>query len=329
MMFNTPAFWYKKQGALSKALSPIAKLYSSISQNHTNQQTPYKANMPVICVGNLTVGGSGKTPVVISLLNIVLSENICSNPCILSRGYGGTKDVHLVESTDTFEDVGDEPKLMSRYAPVIVSKDRSSGAKLAEKHNYDLIIMDDGFQNQTLYKDFNFLVIDGTSGFGNKNLIPAGPLREPIDQGLKRTDIVIILNQDTYGVKNVIQPTPYLKADVRAIIKNDDFRHHKYIAFCGIAHPDKFKRTLKDVDIKLIDFKTYPDHYVFKQSDIDQLYKQAKNDNVRLITTEKDYVRLMSFSKLVEITDVLPIELIWDDHQRIIDVLRSIITRAK
>lgn len=330
MTFHSPDFWYQKSGLLSTVLSPLGCAYHKISQLKQNSTKSYHSKIPVICVGNITMGGSGKTPSVLSLIKIIKENKLCDKPCVLSRGYGGTKDVHLVTAEDSAETVGDEPKLMSHHVPVIVSKNRAEGAKLAEKHDFDLIIMDDGFQNQTLHKDYNFLVVDGTLGFGNQKVFPAGPLRETIQSGIRRTNSIILINDDARNLQNVIKDTPVFKANIAVTNQPENFKGKDYIAFCGIAHPSKFLSTLqKDLSISVLDFKTYPDHYVYEQTDIDALISTAKTKNVRLITTEKDFIKLDKFKELQELTDIVSIELDWNNKNLLVETLSGIIRKNK
>ncbi len=322
MKLKSPHFWYKPSTWQANILQPLAYLYDTGRNLLASKTTPYHASIPVLCIGNITIGGSGKTPTVQSLIPLLIDAKICRNPCILSRGYGGSKDLHVVTNNDTYKDVGDEPLLLLETAPVVIAKNRAEGAKLIESMGYDLIIMDDGFQNHTLHKNLQFLVLDGKMGFGNQRLLPAGPLREPLQSGLDRADAVILINQDTYGAQSLLGGRlPIFKAAVEPM--SDIDTSQDYIGFCGISHPEKFRKTLHDLKLNLKNFIDYPDHYPFTDEDVRFLIKQASDKNARLITTQKDAIRLKSYPDLLPHLDVLAINLKWEHPDDIITFIRE------
>ncbi len=322
MTLRTPAFWQEKNSIWKTFLTPLSCLYRATCFVNRQKTETYTSRLPVLCIGNVTVGGSGKTPVVQNLLQIITQQRLANKPCILSRGYGGTKDVHLVSRDDTCMDVGDEPLLLSRTAPVVVAGNRAEGAGLIEEHGFDMIIMDDGFQNFTLAKTLSFLVVDGTAGFGNNALLPAGPLREPLDAALSRTQAAIIINDDTYNVRTYLPPDmPIFEADIEPHFSGE--KNRPYIAFCGIGQPDKFKITLSDLELDIKDFIPFPDHHAFTQQDVQSLIKSAQTTNTRLLTTEKDAGRLESFPEIRPFLEVLPITLKWRDEDAVITFLKE------
>lgn len=288
MPLQTPKFWYQKPGLLALLLTPVSWFYrlSTKIDQYFNKKTSYKSSIPVICVGNAIAGGGGKTPTAIALINLIKEEKIVQNPMFLTRGYGGsTKDPVLVDiEKHNIATVGDEALLLVRHAPTIVSSDRKAGIQLAEKNGADLVIMDDGMQNHQLHKNITFLVIDRQIDFGNNKILPAGPLREPIKSVLSKTDAIICIGRPFHSdlpvFESTINPSNTLSPD------------KKYIAFAGLALPDKFKNTLLDLNINLIDWHPFPDHHPYSSSDIEKLKYQAEQENAILVTTEKDHARL-------------------------------------
>ena len=186
---KTPKYW-QSNSLLSKVLTPLGWIYGALTQVRLKLTKAPHVKVPVICIGNITAGGTGKTPVALSIAKILTSE--VYHPFFVSRGYGGKlQNIIVNNKKHSAKDVGDEPLLLSRQAPVVVDANRYNGAQLAIKEGADLIIMDDGFQNPSLYKDLSFLVFDGNYGIGNGKIIPAGPLRETFIQGIKRADAII------------------------------------------------------------------------------------------------------------------------------------------
>ena len=319
MRLKTPDFWYNndkiKSRVQSYSLLPIASLYYAGYKIHQSIGKAYKANIPVICIGNLIAGGAGKTPSVLALLKLINKKKLFDTPYCLSRGYGGQEQGPLIikDEIHSAVDVGDEPLLLSKYAKCIVSKNRAEGAKLAEKKGADLIIMDDGLQNSSLQKTIKFAVVNGTYGFGNKKLIPAGPLREPLKKGINNIDAFILIGQDTLNITSLIPDhKPIFKAQL-TVPENWIYNQEvPYIAFSGMAHPEKFHSTLWSKGINVIGWHTFPDHYNFTEDDLNKLIKDAKAKKARLITTEKDYVRIPSDINFDITIDVMPITLLWD-----------------
>ncbi len=298
---KTPEFW-QKNNVISILLKPFSVVYYFFYKLRCSINIkPYRSKIPVICVGNITVGGSGKTPLVIEIADVLKKNK--KNFCFLSKGYGGKfngiKKV-VEENTKLF---GDEPIILKELGDVFISKNRVSGLKyinsLIDK-NYDYIIVDDGLQNPTFYKNRSILVIDGEYGLGNGNIIPSGPLREKFKDIICKVNFAIIIGEDKYNLidlceKNLI---PFLKGNI--IIKENNF-FGEYVAFCGIGHPEKFKKTLEENDIKFTDFIVFSDHYSYKEKDV----KMLKNLGKKLITTKKDWVKLdKDFKKNVDYIDI-------------------------
>ena len=310
-MINTPEFWYKKD-LISKfktfLLLPFSIVWILLSLIKRNFAKRYKSHLKVICIGNLSIGGTGKTPFSIQTYKIL--EILGYKPVFLTRGYRGlTKGPILVNKSHNHKDVGDEALLLSKVGTTIVSSNRCIGAKYIEnlKKNYDVIIMDDGLQNYQLEQDIKLLLIDKKLLFGNGYCIPAGPLRQTITQGLKKIDAIIFTGDgDTKNINlnfiNNIQ-----NFDTKLEIKNTfKTKQNNFLAFCALGNPIKFFNTLKKNNFKIVLTKSFPDHYEYKNKDINTLKEEADNRDLKLITTEKDYVKIDD--KENEIS-VLPIEI--------------------
>lgn len=292
-----PAFWYDASGAglWGAALSPLGALYGWLSKKRFDLYYPVPMSRPVICVGNLVAGGAGKTPVVLSIVEMMQDRGY--NPHILTRGYGGEEPgpLQVAPSRDTAEDVGDEALLLVEQAPTWVSRNRALGAQAAIDTGANLIVMDDGFQNAALYKDFSLLVIDGGAGFGNGHVMPAGPLREEISFGLSRADAVVIVGDDKTGAADTVRQhrdIPILRAKLVPDADNPDLAGKSVFAFAGIGRPEKFKETIEATGAKLDGWGSYPDHMPYTEADLAELVAAAEAQNAIIVTTTKDYVRL-------------------------------------
>ena len=310
-MINTPEFWYKKD-LISKfktlLLLPFSIVWILLSLIKKNFVKRYKSHLKVICIGNLSIGGTGKTPFSIQTYKIL--EILGYKPVFLTRGYRGlTKGPILVNKSHNHKDVGDEALLLSKVGTTIVSSNRCIGAKYIEnlKKNYDIIIMDDGLQNYQLEQDIKLLLIDKKLLFGNGYCIPAGPLRQTITQGLKKIDAIIFTGDGDIKDINLNFINNIQNFDTKLEIKNTfKTKQNNFLAFCALGNPIKFFNTLKKNNFKIVLTKSFPDHYEYKNKDINTLREEADNRNLKLITTEKDYVKIDD--KENEIS-VLPIEI--------------------
>ncbi|MDC0073764.1 tetraacyldisaccharide 4'-kinase [Alphaproteobacteria bacterium] len=298
MKFKSPKFWSKKS-FLSKILLLFSWIYQILFLINSSINKPKKVSVPVICIGNITMGGAGKTPTAIAIGKYLIDQGYRIQ--FLSRGYGGKYiGPYKVRKNDNSKNVGDEPLLLSKIAPTWVSKNRFKGAKEIEKLKPDFIIMDDGFQNNSIYKDFSILVIDNEYVFGNGNIFPSGPLREKFKNAINRTDIIVLIvksegeNIDKIIIKNNI---PLYTAIIEPIIKKQTLTNQNVVAFCGIARPDKFYSSLKKIGARIKYKKDYPDHYQYKPDEIMSLVEKAYTMKAILITTKKDWVRLPEEAK--------------------------------
>jgi tetraacyldisaccharide 4'-kinase len=285
---RAPDFW-NNQGLLPALLSPLGALYGFSVRAKQRGAAPFRPKARVLCVGNLTAGGSGKTPIAIACARMLMARAL--KPVFLTRGYGGK--LHgpiLVEpGHHRAADAGDEPLLLAVHGPTIVSRDRAAGARLADSLGADVIVMDDGFQNFQIAKDVSLLVVDGSGGFGNGRMIPAGPLREPIAEGLARADAIVIV-----GAGNPPLPGftgPVARAHLVPTAPESLIQHH-VIAFAGIGRPEKFFATLAAMNVKLTLTRSFPDHHRFTAIEIAALKQAADTAGALLVTTEKDYARL-------------------------------------
>lgn len=294
-----PDFWYPRDPAkplpwTARLLGPLSRLYQKADRWKRARITPQRAEVPVICVGNLTTGGTGKTPVVMFLAEALKAEGL--KPVLLTRGYGGVAvgPEQVDPARHTAEDVGDEALLLARVAPTVVAANRVEGAKLATDMGADLIIMDDGFQNPSLRKDFSLLVVDGQMGFGNGRIFPQGPLRETPEEGMGRADAVVVMGGTAAiakAMKRYRKPLfrAELTADREALAR---LNGQSYLAFAGIGHPQKFFETARSAGLRVKSTRPYPDHFLYDDVSLNRLFKSAEADGLALLTTAKDAVRL-------------------------------------
>lgn len=328
MPLKTPKFWYPKKSEATSLhatlLMPVSALYQAAHKFLKSNQVTQKAPIPLICVGNITAGGSGKTPVCIAIAELIQNKRPDLNVVFLTRGYGGKQDQpKRIEGHETASDVGDEPLILAKHATTVVSSLRHNGACTAHDHGAELIIMDDGLINDTLYKDLSLLVIDGETGIGNGKTLPSGPLREPFETGLTYADAIIIIGKDKHGLKQKIADAkPILAGTVTADTSQID-KTKNYIAFTGIALPQKFKRTLDAEGIRALGFIEFPDHHNFTAQQLEAIRTRADQENATLITTEKDYVRLSEGDK--KDVSYLPIKIEFDKPDELYALLNGVI----
>jgi tetraacyldisaccharide 4'-kinase len=259
--------------------------------------SPAKVDAPVICVGNLTVGGAGKTPMVSALVRRLIESG--AQPAVVSRGYGGSvRGPYRVDpAKDTYEGVGDEPLMLAAITPVWVAKDRVAGARAAIADGADIILLDDGFQNPHLVKDASILMVDAGQGFGNGRVVPAGPLREQVASGLARADLAVLVGPPA-DRDRVLQTWPELASTspglgrLEVVETGLSLTDGPILAFAGIGRPEKFFTTLRDLGAELTGTHAFPDHYPYPERIIRRLITEAAGQNAMLVTTEKDATRL-------------------------------------
>jgi tetraacyldisaccharide 4'-kinase len=318
---HPPAFWHQSSSPFAFILAPLGWLYDALGKYLRGRIVPQRVSIPVICVGNATLGGSGKTPVVAELARRLRAANIDAH--ILSRGYGGkaTGPLLVDGNIHTSKDVGDEPRMLSTLAPVWVSASKVAGAKAAEAAGAKLILMDDGLQNPTLHKDFSFLVVDGGSAFGNGRIFPAGPLREKPQEVMRRVDAVVFIGEETAPPDIAATRKPFLRAQPRTM-PPQELRGKAVLAFCGIGRPQKFFEGLKAQGVKVLAQQAFPDHHPYSHEEIEQLLEEAARMNALPVTTEKDAARIPR--DLLPRVAVCGFRLIWQDEPGMESLMRRL-----
>ncbi len=281
---RAPEFW-KHKNAAAILLAPLGALYGASVAWKARNAKPYRARAKVICVGNLTAGGSGKTPVAIAVATILIAQG--RKVFFLTRGYGGqARGPVQVTAAHSAVEIGDEALLLARTAPTIVARERAAGARLADQLGAEIVVMDDGHQNFALAKDLSLVVVDGESGFGNDLMIPAGPLREPVAQGLARADAVIVMKDGAPDLGGYTGPL--LRAHLQT--QSSDLQSKRVFAFAGIGRPEKFVASLQEAGAIIAGTQFFADHHAFRPGEIAALHARA--NGAQLVTTEKDFVRL-------------------------------------
>ena len=284
---KTPSFW-NSVNLISNLLLPLGYIYAAATE-HRVKKTPRRADKPVICIGNLTAGGTGKTPTALAIAEILQQNG--RNPYFVSRGYGGKcKDLIVNPQIHTAAEVGDEPLLLAQKAKVSINPERYLAACKAIADGADCIIMDDGFQNPTLYKDLSLLVFDGEAGIGNGRPVPAGPLRENFAKGLKRADAAIILGKDCHNLAAALSDLPIFYGQVTPVVPSAPLR--PALAFAGIGRPEKFYNSLCECQVELRRRIDFPDHHFYTIDELQQLIDTAQQENLDLFTTGKDFVKI-------------------------------------
>lgn len=292
-----PAFWWEPPSALSRLLAPVGAAYGAVAAKRMAQDGQ-SCGIPVICAGNYHLGGAGKTPFVMVLVELL--KELGEKPFVLSRGYGGKlRGPVLVKAPHDADDVGDEPLLLSRVAPVVVAADRLAGALRARELGASVIVMDDGFQNPSLRKDLAIVVIDSGRGAGNASVFPAGPLRAPLDAQIARTDTLLVIGlahgADEVAARVAARGAPVLHARFRPSETSiGALQGRRVLAFAGIGDPERFFKTLRNNGIEVARTRTFDDHHLYSIEEIEQLTAEAAAERLLLVSTEKDMVRLGS-----------------------------------
>jgi len=308
---KTPAFWYRPPGLASGLLNPLGRLYGASIQRRFHRARPYRAGVPVVCVGNLVAGGAGKTPVALAVADALRAAGLA--PHFLTRGHGGREAGPLVVNPARHhaQAVGDEALLLASAGPTVVARDRAAGARALEAAGAGVIVMDDGFQNPRLTKNLSLVVVDGTAGFGNGRLIPAGPLREPVAQGLARADAVVIVGEDRTGVATLSGGLPILYARLEPAADAHELSGRKVLAFAGIGRPQKFFTTLEDLGAEVVEHHAFADHHPYRADEVARLLDRARKLGAVPATTAKDAVRLPATAR--DRVTVVSVAVVWEE----------------
>ena len=327
---QAPKFWYRSRSWQAILLSPLGVLYALATARRQKNARPTQIDIPVICIGNLNVGGTGKTPTTIAIAQMLTSRGIAVH--IVSRGYGGS--LQAVTQVDPrshrADETGDEPLLMAAFAPTWVANERVEGARAAQNAGADVILLDDGFQDPSLTKDLAIVVVDAARGFGNGRCLPAGPLREPVHVGLKRADAVISIgepeaqSQFRERTADQVGRIAHLTASLKPIEMGMPWAEGRYLAFAGIGDPEKFFATLRGLGAPLVRTVALDDHQKLARPMIQRLMKEAQSMNAQLVTTEKDAARLPADLRSGILS--LPVRLEFDDAHALETLLEPVLS---
>ena len=328
---RAPEFWWQPAPTpLARLLTPASLVYGAVAGRRMARGGE-RAPVPVVCVGNFTAGGAGKTPTAIKVAALLREGG--HSPAFLTRGYGGRLPgpVRVDAAVHDAGDVGDEPLLLARACPTVVARDRPAGARLAAQDGASVIVMDDGLQNPSLAKDLALAVVDGATGIGNGLGLPAGPLRAPLWAQWRKVDAVIVVGEGAPGAALAREASARAKPVFRARLEPDaaaagQLRGRKVFAFAGIGQPQKFFATLQRCGAAVVRSKSFPDHHPYKADEIRQILTQAKADDLQVVTTEKDLTRIAGLSGAtppIGPIKALPVRLVFDNEKALRTLVRE------
>ncbi|WP_128254938.1 tetraacyldisaccharide 4'-kinase [Falsirhodobacter deserti] len=318
---KTPDFWFTppdRPALAARLLSPLGSVYARATARRVARKG-WKAPVPVICIGNLNAGGTGKTPTTIALLQMLAARGVAAH--VVSRGHGGRLEGPVRVAGQSAALVGDEPLLLAAFAPTWVAKDRAAGVRAAVAAGAPVVLLDDGFQNPSVQKDLAIIVVDAAKGFGNGRCIPAGPLREPVAAGLARADLLLSI-----GSAPLTPPAgiPHLHGRLQPLPTGMDWSGARVLAFAGIGHPEKFFDTLRGLGADLAATQALEDHQPLTDALLSRLKAEAVRLNAQLVTTEKDAVRVPASFRPDILT--LPVRLALDDPAPLVAALDRILS---
>jgi tetraacyldisaccharide 4'-kinase len=306
-MPRAPRFW-QRDGLVPRMLSPFAAATAVVTARRV-ARPGWRAPVPVICCGNVTVGGTGKTTLALDLGARLAARGLAVH--FLLRGYGGTaRGPHLVAAGDAVEAVGDEALLLAAVAPTWTGADRAASARTAAAAGAQLLVMDDGLQNPGLHKDLSLLVVDGAVGFGNGRVLPAGPLREPVASGAARCQAAVLIGADATGAVNGL-PCPVLRAALRPGPEIAAYVGRRALAFAGIGRPEKFFGMMAEAGVVVTHAMPFPDHHQYSQAELRLVFETAARLEAVPVTTPKDAVRLTARDR--DRIGIVGVSLAWDD----------------
>lgn len=297
---KAPLFWFNppaRPGIWPRVLHPLSILWRVLSDRRQKNGKNLRVSVPVVCVGNINVGGTGKTPTVIKLMSIFNKLGIVAH--VISKGYGGSTNgpLRVDEVVHTANDVGDEPLLLAAFGQCWVAKDRAAGAKAAIEAGAEVLILDDGMQNPDLIKDFTIMVVDAGVGFGNERLLPSGPLRQSVGDGVLAADMVLSIGphfaQQEFARRfKSTHAVPQLTAVLEPLQTGMLWHDLRAFAFAGIGRPNKFFDTLRGSGVNVVRTRSFGDHEVLSSKLLKRMEFEATQVGAQLVTTEKDAVRL-------------------------------------
>lgn len=325
-MLSAPSFWRHGGNAVFPILlSPFSAVAGCVTALRM-RRPGWRAPAPVVCVGNATLGGAGKTTVALDIVRRLLAQGHA--PHVLLRGYGGRERGPVrVRPDDDPAQVGDEALLHAALAPAWVGADRRRSAEAAVAAGAGVLVMDDGLQNPGLAKDLSLLVIDGATGFGNGHVFPAGPLREPVVAAAARCQAAVLIGPDTTGALACLPAElPVLRASMVPGPQAAALSGRRVLAFTGIAMPDKFFATLAAVGAEIVRHRAFPDHHLFTPQERDALLVEAERLDALPVTTAKDAVRLPGPVR-ARVT-VLEVALVWQEPERLEALLATLCATA-
>jgi tetraacyldisaccharide 4'-kinase len=325
-MPGAPQFWERPAGLAAFLLSPIAAAWDGVGRFRRAVIRPYPAPVPVVCVGNLVVGGSGKTPTALALADLLAKRGV--RPHIVGRGYRGRlKGPVLVDpSRHSVAAVGDEALLIAGRFPCWVATDRGAGVRAAAAAGAAAVLVDDGFQNPRIDKSLSVLVVDAGYGFGNGRVIPAGPLREDRHAGIARADAVILVHNIGERRRAVPAEIDGEQPPIPAILvplAGERFKNRRLFAFAGIGRPEKFFASLRGLGAELVEARAFADHHRFRAPEIAALRRAAQRCGCDLVTTAKDMVRLPPGARSG--IEVLEVEIGWPEPERLARLLDPVV----
>ena len=327
---KAPAFWYRPPGAAAALLEPFGRLYELAGRLRRGRSEPLLVGAPVVCVGNLVAGGAGKTPLALDIAGLLAGWGLA--PQFLTRGYRGklAGPVQVAPHLHDAADVGDEALLLAENAPTWVARDRAAGALAAVGHGARSLVLDDGFQNFALAYRLSVLVVDGATGFGNRRVIPAGPLRESVERGLARASALVVMGEDHAGIASEVMefaaatgvhlPVFHARLEADHAVA-ETLRGQRVLAFAGIGRPAKFFETLERLGAHLVERVAFADHQPLGAARILSLSERAHRQRAQLVTTAKDFVRLPEAVRAK--VRVLPVTVAWRNGGAFIRLLAA------